>query len=96
VARNYFRDPNLDMPEIWVKEYDPKLAKSMADKLARIRAKRDKKKADETIKSLVSACKNGGNVMAACVECARADVTVGEMRRAFVEAFGLWKSPIFA
>jgi methylmalonyl-CoA mutase, N-terminal domain len=95
VARNYFRDPNLDMPEIWVKEYDPKLAKSMADKLARVRAKRNKKKADTTIKSLVSACKNGGNVMAACVECARADVTVGEMRRAFVEAFGLWKSPIF-
>jgi hypothetical protein len=34
--------------------------------------------------------------MAACVECARADVTVGEMRRAFVKAFGLWKTPIFA
>jgi methylmalonyl-CoA mutase N-terminal domain/subunit len=96
VARNYFRDPNLDMPEIWVKEYDPKLAKSMEDKLARIRSKRNKKKADETIKALVSTCRQGGNVMAACVECARADVTVGEMRRAFVEAFGLWKTPIFA
>lgn len=96
VARNYFRDPNLEMPEIWVKEYDPVLAKAMEDKLARVRSKRDNEKAQNTLKALVAACKKGDNVMAACVECARADVTVGEMRRAFVEAFGLWKTPIFA
>ncbi|MDO9559155.1 MAG: methylmalonyl-CoA mutase family protein [Syntrophales bacterium] len=96
VARNYFRDPNLEMPEIWVKEFDPVLAKAMADKLARVRSKRNNEKADNTIDALVDACKKGGNVMAACVECARADVTVGEMRRAFVKAFGLWKTPIFA
>jgi methylmalonyl-CoA mutase N-terminal domain/subunit len=96
VARNYFRDPHLEMPEIWVKEYDPVLAKAMADKLARVRSKRNNEKAQNTLKALVAACKQGGNVMAACVECARADVTVGEMRRAFVEAFGLWKTPIFA
>jgi methylmalonyl-CoA mutase N-terminal domain/subunit len=96
VARNYFRDPNLEMPEIWVKEYDPILAKAMADKLARVRSKRNNEKAQNTLKALVAACKKGDNVMAACVECARADVTVGEMRRAFVEAFGLWKTPIFA
>jgi methylmalonyl-CoA mutase N-terminal domain/subunit len=96
VARNYFRDPHLEMPEIWVKEYDPVLAKAMADKLARVRSKRNNEKAQNTLKALVAACKQGGSVMAACVECARADVTVGEMRRAFVEAFGLWKTPIFA
>jgi methylmalonyl-CoA mutase N-terminal domain/subunit len=96
VARNYFRDPNLEMPEIWVKEYDPVLAKAMADKLARVRSKRNNEKAQNTLKALVASCKKGDNVMAACVECARADVTVGEMRRAFVEAFGLWKTPIFA
>jgi methylmalonyl-CoA mutase N-terminal domain/subunit len=96
VARNYFRDPNLEMPEIWVKEYDPVLTKAMADKLARVRSQRNNEKADNTINALIAACKQGGNVMAATVECARADVTVGEMRRAFVKAFGLWKTPIFA
>jgi methylmalonyl-CoA mutase N-terminal domain/subunit len=96
VARNYFRDPNLEMPEIWVKEYDPVLTKAMADKLARVRSQRNNAKADNTINALIAACKQGGNVMAATVECARADVTVGEMRRAFVKAFGLWKTPIFS
>jgi len=96
VARNYFRDPNLKLPEIWVKEYDEKLAKEMADKLARVRSKRDNDKAQSTLKALVDAKKSGANVMQLCVECARANVTKGEMRRAFVEAFGLWKTPIYS
>ncbi|GAI11458.1 unnamed protein product, partial [marine sediment metagenome] len=37
----------------------------------------------------------GDNVMEYTLECARADVTEGEMRRAFVEAFGSWKPPIY-
>jgi methylmalonyl-CoA mutase N-terminal domain/subunit len=96
VARNYFRDPNLKMPEIWVKEYDEKLAKAMTDKLARIRSTRDNNKAQTALKALADAKKSKGNVMALCVECARAEVTKGEMRRAFIEAFGSWKSPLYS
>ena len=95
VARNYFRDPDLKTPDVWVQEYDESLAKEMRDKLARLRMRRDNEKASNTITALVEVCKRGDNVMAACVECARADVTEGEMRRAFTEAFGTWKSPIF-
>jgi methylmalonyl-CoA mutase N-terminal domain/subunit len=96
VARNYFRDPNLKMPEIWVKEYDQKLADAMTSKLARIRKNRDNNKAQATLQALEGAKKSGANVMALCVECARADVTKGEMRRAFIKAFGSWKSPIYS
>ncbi len=96
VGRNYFRDPNLKMPDIWVHEYDEKLAKAMKDKLARLRMRRDNVKATATINALIQACKGKGNVMAACLECARADVTEGEMRRAFTAGFGSWKSPVFA
>jgi len=96
VARNYFRDPNLKMPEIWVKEYDDSLGKAMRDKLASLRMRRDNEKVNNTLKALVETCKGDGNVMAACVECARADVTEGEMRRAFVDGFGMWRTPIFA
>ncbi len=95
VARNYFRDPDLKMPEIWSQEYDEKLGKAMIDKLSRLRMRRDNEKAGNAINALVGACKNGDNVMAACVECARADVTEGEMRRAFTDGFGKWNSPIF-
>jgi len=96
VGRNYFRAPDLKMPDIWVQEYDENLGKAMRDKLARLRMRRDNEKASNSLNALKEACKRGDNVMAACVECARADVTEGEMRRAFTEAFGTWKSPIFA
>lgn len=96
VGRNYFRAPDLKMPDIWVQEYDDNLGKAMRDKLARLRMQRDNEKASNSLNALKEACKRGDNVMAACVECARADVTEGEMRRAFTEAFGTWKSPIFA
>jgi len=96
VGVNYFRDPDLKLPEIKVHSYDEKIGTAMRDKLARLRQRRDNEKASNTLDALKEACKRGDNVMAACLECARADVTEGEMRRAMVEAFGLWKSPIFA
>jgi methylmalonyl-CoA mutase N-terminal domain/subunit len=67
----------------------------MRDKLARLRKNRDNTKVDKALKALVEACKNGKNVMEYTVECARADVTEGEMRRAFIEAFGSWKPPLY-
>ncbi len=95
VGRNYFRALNLKMPEIWVHEYDDRVGKAMRDKLARLRQRRDNEKASNRLNALKEACKRGGNVMEYTLECARADCTEGEMRRAFVEAFGLWKSPIY-
>jgi len=95
VGRNYFRAPDLKLPDVWVHEYDESVGRAMRDKLARIRQQRDNEKASNALNALKEACKRGDNVMAACVDCARADVTEGEMRRAFVEAFGLWKSPIY-
>jgi methylmalonyl-CoA mutase N-terminal domain/subunit len=95
VGRNYFRAADLKMPKVWVHEYDDKLGKAMRDKLARIRQQRDNEKASKCLSALKEACKRGDNVMDYTLECARADVTEGEMRRAFVEAFGLWKPPIY-
>ncbi|MFB0559439.1 MAG: methylmalonyl-CoA mutase [Dehalococcoidales bacterium] len=95
VGRNYFRAPDLKTPEVWVHEYDENLGRAMRDKLARIRQHRDNEKSSNCLNALKEACKRGDNVMVYTLECARADVTEGEIRRAFVEAFGRWKSPIF-
>jgi len=95
VGRNYFRAPDLKTPEVWVQEYDDNLRKAMCDKLARIRQHRDNEKVSNCLNALKQACKRGDNVMVYTLECARADVTEGEMRRAFVDAFGRWKPPIF-
>ena len=94
VGANYFRVPDLKLPEVVVHEYDENIASQMRDKLAKLRQRRDNEKVKQSLSALVDACKNGRNVMEYTVECARADVTEGEMRRAFVEAFGLWKPPI--
>ncbi len=95
VGRNYFRAPDLKMPDVLVHEYDDNLGKAMRDKLARLRDQRDNEKASNALNALKEACKRGDNVMDYTMQCARADCTVGEMRRAFVEAFGLWKPPVF-
>ncbi|MFQ5997390.1 MAG: methylmalonyl-CoA mutase [Dehalococcoidales bacterium] len=96
VGRNYFPDPNLKMPDIWVHEYDENIARQMRDKLSRLRQRRDNEKASNCLNALKEACQRGDNVMEYTLECARADVTEGEMRQAFTEVFGLWKPPIFA
>ncbi len=96
VGRNYLKDPNQKMPDISVHKYEETMRKQMQDKLARIRQQRDNEKASNSLSALKEACKRGDNVMAYCLEAARAGATEGEMRRIFVEAFGLWKTPIFA
>ena len=95
VGRNYYRAPDLKMPEVVVHEYDEDIGRQMRDKLARLRQRRDNEKVSNAIEALKEACKRGDNVTQYTLECARADVTEGEMRRAFVEAFGSWKQPTF-
>ncbi|MFC2002311.1 methylmalonyl-CoA mutase, partial [Chloroflexota bacterium] len=96
VGRNYYRDPDLKMPEVLVHEFDEGIAKQMRDKLTSLRQQRDNEKASNCLNALKEACKRGDNVMQYTLDCARADVTEGEMRRAFVEAFGSWKPPMLA
>ena len=95
VGRNYYRAPDLKMPEVVVHEYDEDIGRQMRDKLARLRQRRDNEKVSNAIEALKEACKRGDNVTQYTLECARADVTEGEMRRAFVEAFGSWKQLTF-
>ena len=95
VGRNYFRAPDVKPSELWVHEYDDNLGKAMRDKLTKLRQRRDDEKASNCLDALKQACKRGDNVMDYTLECARADCTEGEMRRAFVEAFGLWTPPAF-
>ena len=96
VGVNYFRGTDVKLPDVVVHEYDQKIADEMKQKLERIRQTRDNEKASQSIQALIDACKNGKNVMEYTVECARANVTEGEMRRAFIAAFGSWKPPLYA
>lgn len=95
IGRNYFRSPDLEMPEIWTHEHNEILEKEMHEKLARIRHHRNKNKVKDRLDALKKACQQKSNVMACCVDAARAGATEGEMRKAFVETFGLWERPSY-
>jgi methylmalonyl-CoA mutase N-terminal domain/subunit len=93
VGRNYHRAADPKMPEIAVHHYDEATGQQMRDKLAALRQRRNKNQVFKTLEALKEACRNDGTVFAACVDCARADVTEGEMRRAFTDAMGTWSAP---
>ena len=93
VGRNYHRSSDLEMPDLWVHEHDATLEKDMCHKLERVRQQRNNQEVNHSLGYLKEACKGTGNIMASCVEAVRASATEGEMRKAFVEAFGVWKPP---
>jgi methylmalonyl-CoA mutase N-terminal domain/subunit len=93
VGRNYLRSAEVQMPDLWVHENDAELEGKTRQRLKQIRQQRDTQVIDRCLDHLKETCRAQGNVMAACAEAARAGVTEGEMRRAFVEAFGAWTPP---
>jgi len=95
VARNYYRAAKTRMPDIKLHSYDESVGQLMRDKLDALRKHRDNVQVASCLEALKTALKKGQNAMAACVACARANVTEGEMRRAFAEALGHWRSPIY-
>jgi methylmalonyl-CoA mutase, N-terminal domain len=59
---------------------DPQLEEHQKQRLARTRAKRDALKVEASIRALDEACRSDNrNIMAALVDCARVNVTLGEM-----------------
>jgi len=93
VGRNYFRDASTDIPQIHIHEHDERLEQAIREKLGTIREQRSNQTVTDCLNTLKQSCESGQNVMACCLEAARAGATVGEMRRAFVEAFGQWQPP---
>ncbi|MGJ3231349.1 MAG: methylmalonyl-CoA mutase [Oceanicaulis sp.] len=63
-------------------------------KLERLRAERDQAATDKALEALTNAAAGDGNLLAACVEAARARATVGEMSDAMEKVFGRHKAEI--
>ncbi len=95
VGRNYYRNPEVEEPEIKVHEYSKELRQEMCAKLQKLRKQRDNEKVNSRLSALKEACQKGDNVMQYCLEAARAGATEGEMRRVFTDAFGTWNPPVY-
>jgi len=67
---------------------NPQLEENQKKRLARTRAKRDALKVEAALRELQTACAGSNNVMAALVECARANATLGEMADVCRKVYG--------
>ncbi|XBQ17734.1 MAG: methylmalonyl-CoA mutase [Oceanicaulis sp.] len=93
VGVNKFRltEPE-DVPVLKVD--NKKVRNEQLEKLQRLRAERDGAKTDAALKALTEAASGSANLLAACVEAARAGATVGEMSNAMEAVFGRHKAEI--
>jgi len=71
-----------------------KVRAEQLEKLKRLRAERDQAATDSALEALTKAAAGSGNLLAACVEAARARATVGEMSDAMEKVFGRHKAEI--
>jgi len=65
-----------------------------AEKLKKLRQKRDKKKHDAAVKRMVDACNSDENVYPSVFEAVKAYATTGEVFKAQVDAYGEWPYPV--
>ncbi|MFW5660867.1 MAG: methylmalonyl-CoA mutase [Oceanicaulis sp.] len=93
VGVNKFRltEPE-DVPVLKVD--NKKVRAEQLEKLDRLRRERDRAKAEAALTALTEAAGGSANLLAACVEAARAGATVGEMSDAMEAVFGRHKAEI--
>ena len=87
-----------DEAEIDIRKVDNRAVRQMQlDKLDQLRQDRDEKATGEALDALTKCAETGeGNLLAACVDAARAMATVGEISSAMEKAFGRHQAEIRA
>jgi methylmalonyl-CoA mutase N-terminal domain/subunit len=59
--------------------------------LADVKSKRNNQDVFNSLSNLSNSCKDGSNLLASCLECAKARCTKEEMYNVFKDSFGLWR-----
>ena len=72
---------------------DPTIEEQQADRLATLRAERDKDEVDKQLNALIEAAKGSDNVLFPMKEALRARATVGEVCNALREVWGVYSPP---
>jgi len=76
-------DVPLEILEVPVSVRDDQIKR-----LKELKARRDSKKVEQTLRALVNAAASGGNLLEACIPAVRARATVGEISDALEKVFG--------
>jgi len=81
----FILDEDEDVPVLKVDNYQ--VRKEQEEKLKRLKAERDNSVVQEKLAAITRAALEGGNLLALCVEAARAKASVGEMSDAMERVF---------
>tara|TARA_B100001123_G_scaffold212638_1_gene240106 strand:- start:1006 stop:2742 length:1737 start_codon:yes stop_codon:yes gene_type:complete len=84
-----------DSAEIDTLKIDDSVEKRQCQRMAELRNNRNNDVVNDTLESLESVCRDGGNVVPAILDCARADCTLYEIRKAMETVFGSYREPVF-
>jgi len=87
VNRFVDKDESIEIPILKISE---DVGEKQVQRLKNLREKRDKQQAELTLKRLKDACTSGENVMEYLIECAHADVTLGEMVHVMEDVYGTY------
>jgi methylmalonyl-CoA mutase N-terminal domain/subunit len=83
-------------PEIDILRIDPALEEKQIARVRAVRDRRDEAAADAALASLQAGAAGDANLMPLIIDCARANVTMGEMCDALREQWGVWReTPVF-
>jgi methylmalonyl-CoA mutase N-terminal domain/subunit len=85
-------DEKLEIPLL---EIDPQLERQQVERVRKLRATRDRARAEKALERLKQAAAGNENVMPALVECARSYCTQGEMVGVMRGVFGEYHEPVF-
>ncbi|MGE0736190.1 MAG: methylmalonyl-CoA mutase [Alphaproteobacteria bacterium] len=93
VGVNKYRPKNAEAVDI-LQIDNTKVRKQQVARLKKIRAERNDKRCRAALAALTKAAAGNANLLAACIEAARARATVGEMSDAMEKVFGRHKAQI--
>jgi methylmalonyl-CoA mutase, N-terminal domain len=85
-----------DDSELEILRIDPALEEKQIARVRALRERRDQAAAESTLARLKDGAAGDANLMPLILECAKADVTMGEMCDALREQWGVWReTPVF-
>jgi methylmalonyl-CoA mutase N-terminal domain/subunit len=93
VGVNCYQEDEGKEPPIEIHKIDPAVEKEQHERLAKLRKKRDAKKAKRELDLIHDACKSGGNLLERFVAAAHAYCTLGEIADVLRAEFGEYKEP---
>jgi methylmalonyl-CoA mutase N-terminal domain/subunit len=90
------RYQTADEAEVETLRIDPALEEKQIARVRSVRDRRDQQAADAALAALREGAAGDANLMPLIVDCARANVTMGEMCDALREQWGVWReTPVF-